>query len=412
MTAVPERLSDAELIAAVRRGDTSAYGELYERHLGAANRAAAYLVTTTAEREDLVAEAFTRVLQVLRSGRGPAHDFRPYLLVTMRHAAINAARRGPSTALYAELPDAYLQAVADDPVDARLTGNEAVNAFAGLPERWRQVLWHTEVEGASPAAIAPMLGMTPNGVAALAYRAREGLRQAYLRAHLPQVDRRDCREATDKLAGWVRRSISEPQHRKISAHLRTCPRCREIAAGLREVNGEMRVDLAPVVSWLSALKGALSATVVKVGAAAAVAAVAAGIIASEPPGADRHPAMADPANTLPKTPVTSGGDHVRTEEPRPAEYGSVSPVEAPPAFARVEQGQGGHAGTKPAKQAKPTEPRKAANPETPANPGRASSRGKHAGPPERPIEAERPVALPNVTAAAQQPAMDPARGKK
>jgi RNA polymerase sigma factor (sigma-70 family) len=261
VTAVSERLTDATLIAAVRLGDTQAYGLLYERHLAAANRAASYLVTTASEREDLVAEAFTRVLQVLRAGRGPASEFRPYLLVTMRHAAINAARRAPVTALFAELPDAYLAGVTDDPVDARLTGNDAVSAFAGLPERWRQVLWHTEIEGASPAAIAPLLGMTPNGVAALAYRAREGLRQAYLRLHLPAVDQRECRAATDKLAGWVRRSISEPQQRKINAHLSRCPRCAELAAGLTEVNGELRAGIGAVgLSWLSVLKGALSAT--------------------------------------------------------------------------------------------------------------------------------------------------------
>ena len=282
MAAVPEHISDATLIAAVRMGDSKAYGLLYERHLPAANRAASYLAGTAAEREDLVAEAFTRVLQVLRTGRGPSHDFRPYLLVTMRHAAINAARRSPSTALFADLPDAYLRDALDDPVDARLTGNDAANAFAELPERWRKVLWHTEIVGSSPAAIAPMMGMTPNGVAALAYRAREGLRQAYLRMHLPAVDRRDCREATDKLAGWVRRNVSEPQHRKISAHLSRCSRCRELAAGLREVNGDLQA-VSPLMSWLSVLKGALSATSVKLGAAAAIAAVTAvGIVASDP----------------------------------------------------------------------------------------------------------------------------------
>lgn len=379
MTAVPEGLSDAELIAAVRRGHTEAYGELYERHLAAANRAAAYLVATTAEREDLVAEAFTRVLQVLLTGRGPVHDFRPYLLVTMRHAAINAARRSPSTALYADLPDSYLRGAADDPVDARLTGDEAANAFAGLPERWRQVLWHTEVEGASPAAIAPMLGMTPNGVAALAYRAREGLRQAYLRGHLPPVDQRDCRAATDKLAGWVRRSISEPQQRKISAHLRQCPRCRELAAGLRQVNGEMRVDPSSIVSWLSVLKGALSATAAKVGAAAAIAAVAVGVIASEPPNPDHHPTLADPEQTVPKPPLHSDGAAVRTG-PTPEPAAGISP-----------QGSAGSAeqpGTPDKPKPEKTKPQKA----PPDNQSNVGTYGKHAKKPEHPAHPVHPAA--------------------
>jgi len=38
------------------------------------------------------------------------------------------------------------------------------------------VLWHSEIEGARPAEVASLLGLTANGVAVLAYRAREGLR--------------------------------------------------------------------------------------------------------------------------------------------------------------------------------------------------------------------------------------------
>ena len=396
MTAVPEGLSDAELIMAVRRGDTKAYGELYERHLGAANRAAAYLVTTTAEREDLVAEAFTRVLQVLLTGRGPVHDFRPYLLVTMRHAAINAARRSPATALYADLPDAYVRGATDDPVDARLTGDEAASAFAGLPERWRQVLWHTEVEGASPASIAPMLGMTPNGVAALAYRAREGLRQAYLRMHLPPVDQRDCRAATDKLAGWVRQSISEPQQRKINAHLRQCPRCRELAAGLRQVNGEMRADPSPIMSWLSVFKGALSATAAKVGAAAAIAAVAVGIVASEPAAPDHHPGLADPERMVPNAPQGSGGEQLRTgATPETAAW--TEPDMPPAAAPRHSQ-----AAEQSAPKAKENKGPKA----PPENKGNADEYGRHAAkvqpkPPTPPAHPAHPAQAPRAAQANQ-----------
>jgi hypothetical protein len=37
--------------------------------------------------------------------------------------------------------------------------------------------------------MAPLLGLTANSVAALAYRAREGLRQAYLQMHLSGAGR-------------------------------------------------------------------------------------------------------------------------------------------------------------------------------------------------------------------------------
>jgi RNA polymerase sigma factor (sigma-70 family) len=241
-----DRMSDAELIAAVRRGDSDAYGVLYERHLGAAQRAAACLVRKAAEREDLVADAFTKVLRALRDGGGPREEFRAYLLVTLRNAAISTSR-GAGVSLYAEVPESYLPGATGDPVLRRWDAEAAVTAFASLPERWRTVLWHTEVEDETPAEIAPLLGMRPNGVAALAYRAREGLRQAYLRAHLADVEGRECRATVSKLAGWVRRSVPDPLSRKISRHLAACPDCRSRAATLETVNSEMRATIAPLL---------------------------------------------------------------------------------------------------------------------------------------------------------------------
>ena len=55
------------------------------------------------------------------------------------------------------------------------------------------VLWHTEVEQQKPADIAPLLGMSANSVSALAYRAREGLRQAFLSQHADRSRRRRLR---------------------------------------------------------------------------------------------------------------------------------------------------------------------------------------------------------------------------
>ncbi|HEU5472902.1 MAG TPA: sigma-70 family RNA polymerase sigma factor [Actinophytocola sp.] len=239
--------SDAALIAAVRSGDTAAYGLLYERHLGAARRAATSLAGTAAEREDLVAEAFTRVLRVVRNGRGPSEEFRPYLLVTMRNAAINANRAGVDVMLYGGVPDERRLSPRNDPTSDRLHAEVAANAFASLPERWRTVLWHTEIEGDSPAEVAPMLGLTPNSAAALAYRAREGLRQAYLQQYLPSVDRRECRAVATQLAGWVRRGIAAPKRRRITAHLNGCADCRRLANRLSRINDELRGIIGPVV---------------------------------------------------------------------------------------------------------------------------------------------------------------------
>lgn len=303
-----DRRSDAELIAAVRRGESEAYGVLYERHLHAAKRTASCLSGTAAEREDLVADAFTRVLRVLRDGGGPTEEFRAYLLVTLRNAAISGSR-GAHVSLYADVPETYLPRAGGDPVVHQWDADAAASAFASLPERWRTVLWHTEVEDESPAEVAPLLGLRPNGVAALAYRAREGLRQAYLRAHLADVDSRECRATVSKLAGFVRSSVPDPLSRKISRHLSRCPDCQARADTLVKVNAELRASVAPLLlgASLAYLPAAAPATVAKtvaakVAAVFVIAATAVTTVASSPEvaGCDplsRLPAMAEPTVT-------------------------------------------------------------------------------------------------------------------
>jgi hypothetical protein len=175
------------------------------------------------------------------------------------------------------------------------------------------VLWHTEVEEETPAEIAPLLGMRPNGVAALAYRAREGLRQAYLRAHLPDVESRECQATVAKLAGWVRRSVPVPLGRKISKHLAVCADCRARVDTLTRVNQELRASVAPILLGASfaaayapvtAASGAAGAMAVKtlvakVAVVAVIAATAVTTMASAPnSGGDSQgtavPALAEP----------------------------------------------------------------------------------------------------------------------
>ncbi|MGW5742820.1 sigma-70 family RNA polymerase sigma factor [Amycolatopsis sp. NPDC003861] len=264
---------DAALIAAVRGGDIAAYGELYDRHLAAARRVAAAIAADPAERDDLVAEGFTRVLRILRSGEGPDEDFRPYLLTTIRNTMISWRRRDAAVSVVAEVPDVTPSAGSDEPVGDRLHANVAADAFASLPERWRAVLWRTEIVGESPAQIAEDLGMTPNGVAALAYRAREGLRQAYLDQHVPEARRRTCKNVSAQLAKFVRDGISDHKAHRIAAHLDRCADCRSLATGLRELNEELPASVAPLILGIPVATHWLTVTATGSGAAGTGASV-------------------------------------------------------------------------------------------------------------------------------------------
>jgi RNA polymerase sigma factor (sigma-70 family) len=174
-------LSDAHLLAAVRDGDSTAYGALYARHAGAAKRLAYTLVRCPADADDLVAETFAKVLAVLRAGRGPDVAFRAYLHTTLRHVRYDRMRRDQRIEFTDDLTRYERGEPFQDTAVVQVERAQAARAFAQLPERWRTVLWHTEVEGEPHAQVAPRLGLTPGGVAALAYRARERLRQIYAR---------------------------------------------------------------------------------------------------------------------------------------------------------------------------------------------------------------------------------------
>ncbi|CAI9417506.1 sigma-70 family RNA polymerase sigma factor [Nocardioides sp. T2.26MG-1] len=251
--------SDGELISAVRGGDTDAYGELFARHVESARRLARQLVSA-GDVDDLVSEAFAKVLAVLQRGGGPDLAFRAYLLTAVRRLQVDRIR---STA--------RLQTTGDltpfDPGvpfrDTALEGFEsrtAARAFASLPERWQLVLWHTEVEQQKPAEVAVLLGMSANSVSALAYRAREGLRQAYLSMHSQDVEDDACARTRAQLGAYVRGGLSRRDTARVEHHLQECRRCTAIFLELSEVNSGLGALLAPLLLGSAAAAYVGSAT--------------------------------------------------------------------------------------------------------------------------------------------------------
>ena len=135
------------------------------------------VVRNDSDAEDCVAAAYASTFQAMRKGGGPTEAFRPYLLTATRNAALQLVRLkryGSEVATDVLEPPAHvdLYEIGADPAIR--------NAFATLPERWREVLWKTEIEGLAPRDLATELAMSANGVAALAKRARDGFRKAYL----------------------------------------------------------------------------------------------------------------------------------------------------------------------------------------------------------------------------------------
>ncbi|MDQ4053274.1 MAG: sigma-70 family RNA polymerase sigma factor [Actinomycetota bacterium] len=238
---------DESLLAGARAGEPSAVEHLYAAHVASARRLATILAGPETA-DELVAEAFARVLAQLRAGRGPTTNFRAYLHTTIRNIhrdTFRGAREVPAS----DRP--WLLDVSESPIDELIEGldaNGATAALASLPGTWQQVLWHLEVEGRKPAEIAQLLSTTPAVVSSLAYRAREGLRRAFLDQYAGPVPKdADCRWTRARLSQYVRDDLSARAATKVADHLADCAACATAHTEMAQLNTQIAAYLFPVV---------------------------------------------------------------------------------------------------------------------------------------------------------------------
>ncbi|WP_436735665.1 sigma-70 family RNA polymerase sigma factor [Streptomyces sp. BBFR102] len=263
MTGVEDRRSDEALAAALREtAEAGAVEELYRRHAPAVLAYARLCCRDPHTAEDLASEAFTRTVQAVRGGQGPEQAWRPYLLAVVRHTAADWAARARRVELepgFGEWLESQAGPAGEGPAGAlrEPSGEERAiraeeggliaAAFRSLPERWRAVLWHSVVEEEPAARVGRLLGLTPGGVASLASRAREGLREAYLAAHAEQgAADEECRRCGGRLAAAVRRSRPR-KDTLLDRHLEHCARCRRAARELTDLNQRLRAVLPAAV---------------------------------------------------------------------------------------------------------------------------------------------------------------------
>jgi RNA polymerase sigma factor (sigma-70 family) len=231
-------LDDSDLVELARNGVHAAYATLYARHAYAAHRLARHLGMRD-EAEDVVSESFAQVLELMQRGKGPQTAFRAYLFTTIRNGA---ARRAKARQKLIPTDD---EATIDSLVGFDIGQLDAFElsairaAYDSLPERWQTVLWQVEVERRKPHELAEALGLSPNGVSALAYRARAALREAYLKQHIgpvSSVSSRSCREIQDNLPGLVRGTLPDRREGRVREHLRGCADCGSIVLELHDAN--------------------------------------------------------------------------------------------------------------------------------------------------------------------------------
>ena len=246
--------ADASLAARARSGDESAFAELWTRHARAGAAAAAQF-SSIADADDLVSEAYVRILRAMQQGGGPREAFRPYLYTTIRNIALDWRTKLPAVSLEVspELVDP------DDPQAAAAERTVTVRAYRTLPARWQAVLWYLDVEGMAPAETSVLLGLSPNATSALAVRAREGLKRAWLQAHVN--DRNvptECRWTTERMGSYARGALTRNATARFELHLEDCARCTALVAEVRGLSGNLAALLIPATLGGAAGAGLLA----------------------------------------------------------------------------------------------------------------------------------------------------------
>lgn len=166
---------DTNLVAAARRGDRAAYGQLYDRYARMVHGILLARVPP-GEVDDLVQDVFLQAMPRLGSLREPER-FGAWLAAVARNRASDFYRRTKPTAELTEtLPD-------DQIADRAATSAEMAQAEAilavirALPDAYRETLILRLVEGMTGPEIAARTGLTPGSVRVNLHRGMQQLRE-------------------------------------------------------------------------------------------------------------------------------------------------------------------------------------------------------------------------------------------
>jgi len=175
-------LSEVELLAAVRRGDESAWRSLVEKHEGAVASVVIGMLGPGDEADDVGQETFIRCYRAIGSFRGES-SIRTWLQRIATNLSLNALKRrkrGLQRFLDLDDADEAMPQLQHDAVarQAALTDVEMVRAaLAALPDKHRPVVVLRMIEGYSTRETAELLGVPEGTVLSRLSRALEQLKR-------------------------------------------------------------------------------------------------------------------------------------------------------------------------------------------------------------------------------------------
>jgi RNA polymerase sigma-70 factor (ECF subfamily) len=161
------------LVELARKGDSEAFGQLYDHYHASVYRFLYYRVGSVPLAEDLTAETFFRALRSMSSFRWQGKDFGAWLMTIARNLTTDHFKAG-RTRLESTTEDmSTLDSSADGPesaVLASLTNEALLEALSQLPTEQRECLVMRFLQGLSIAETADVLGRSAGAVKQLQLR--------------------------------------------------------------------------------------------------------------------------------------------------------------------------------------------------------------------------------------------------
>lgn len=322
---------DEELIARAKQGDDEAIAELWHR-----DRASAVGVARAqrcASPEDVVDEAFTRVLQALRRGEGPDGYFAGYLHTAVRNIAQDQRKSKAAETLSIDTADvaAVSHTQVEDQALGHIEGERIEKVFAQMPPREARLVRAVLADGMSVAEAAKLEGVTPNHASVILRRGRVSFQRLWFQSHVGDAPRAgDCGWAMQHAGAHLAGTLGKADARRMDDHLANCDEC---AAAAKEAKESSHIwGKALLGTSLGMLPAGLATTAWAGPAIAGLGTLVVGTLVlavtfSPVAAAPEVPVASHPPAISIAPPPTSAAPSV---SPTPTETPSVTPSATPP----------------------------------------------------------------------------------
>lgn len=168
-----ERTRLIALVELARKGDTDAFGMLYDHYQGAVYRFLFYRTRSQALAEDLTSETFFRALRSMKGFRWQGKDFGAWLMTIARNLATDHFKAGRTRLELVTEDMGQHDDETDSPettVLAGITHEILLKALTELPDEQRDCLVMRFLQGMSIAETAAALGRSDGAVKQLQLR--------------------------------------------------------------------------------------------------------------------------------------------------------------------------------------------------------------------------------------------------